>query len=198
MAVKLSMNMSDIAYAIDWMQPVPLAALLHEHLARRPGMTPRDLYKLLYQGVLGPEHIIVSAEKFVQSLWDEWQALQPARKDPLWESIRPDGRLLRLNLRPYRNNGGSLERLAQACLQTARLPWGTPADLRAAWAAAQAASQAPAWAGPSHAEMVDFSAWLHAKDFPAVHHSDAYRRQYRPAYRLAALEIAQSIGLQGL
>jgi hypothetical protein len=35
-----------------------LTYLIDEYLARHPAMEPRDVYKLLYQGVLGPEHLI--------------------------------------------------------------------------------------------------------------------------------------------
>lgn len=41
-------------------------ALIKEHLARRPAMEPRDVYKLLYQGTRGPEHIIASPKAFTE------------------------------------------------------------------------------------------------------------------------------------
>jgi hypothetical protein len=39
-----------------WDEADRVMALVKEHLARRPAMEPRDIYKLLYQGMRGPEH----------------------------------------------------------------------------------------------------------------------------------------------
>ncbi len=36
--------------------------LIASHILRYPAMTARDVYKLLYQGILGPEHSMPSAE----------------------------------------------------------------------------------------------------------------------------------------
>jgi len=45
---------------IDWRSPTALARLLDAHLSRYPLMQPEDVYKLLSQGILGPEHLISS------------------------------------------------------------------------------------------------------------------------------------------
>ena len=147
-------------------------------------MELRDLYKLLYQGVRGPEHILSSADIFRQRLREEWEALEPASHDPLYEAIRPDGRLLRLNLRPYQAAGGLLEQLTTACLAAGDEKWGTQADLRQAWDEVLRVCRLGAWQGFSWEACQAFTLWLQAHDFPPVHHSEAYRQLYRPAYRL--------------
>jgi hypothetical protein len=163
-------------------------SLITDHLERRPVMESRDVYKLLYQGVRGPEHIITSPSVFAERLKDEWNALNLAKGDPLWESIRSDGRLMRLNLRPYKAIGGCLDELAEACLETLRWSWGTSEDLRAAWENFRAASRETRWPGASFNDIDPFTSWLEKEGFPAVHHSEGYRRLYRPAYRLVAAE----------
>jgi hypothetical protein len=40
-----------------------------------------------------------------------------------------------------------------------------------------------------------FGAWLVEMAFPVVHHSDIYRRSYRPAYRLIAANFIPELGL---
>jgi hypothetical protein len=85
-----------------WNKADRVPVLIKEHLARKPGMEPCDLYKLIYQGVRGSEHLISSPEAFTERLVKEWRELDFADGDPLWESIRPDGNLLRLNLRPFK------------------------------------------------------------------------------------------------
>jgi hypothetical protein len=169
-------------------------ALIVEHLVRRPGMEARDVYKLLYQGVRGPEHIIASPEAFRERLQAEWEALKPEVDDPpnndsLWESIRPDGALVRLNLRPFKASGGNLDELETACLETGRRSWGSQAELQLAWAHFISACQEPSWPSLAMDDILAFDAWLQAMDFPPVHHSEAYRTLYRPAYRLVAANI---------
>lgn len=169
-----------------WNEPDPVTALISEHLTRRPAMQPRDVYKLLYQGVRGPEHIISSPQAFREYLIAEWQALNPGGDDPLTESIRPDGTLLRLNLRPYKAAGGSLETLNAACLETARRPWGTQVELQQAWEAFVDSCRAGSWPNWTLQEVETFTSLLQENNFPPAHHSDRYRELYQPAYRLVA------------
>jgi len=92
----------------------PLIRLIDEHIARHPAMEPSDVYKLLYQGVLGPEHLIASAEDFATRLRAEYRAVSPDRAESLWEAVRPDGALVRLNLRPFRGRRGTAYRRLSA------------------------------------------------------------------------------------
>lgn len=174
-------------------EPNSLLAIISAHLARRPGMQPRDVYKLLYQSVRGPEHIIASPQAFTQWLKEEWQGLDFSHPDPLVESIRPDGSLLRLNLRPFKASGGSLEVLADACLETGRESWGTQADLETAWHDLLAGWRKDPLPDLSLDGLEAFTRWLEAEGFPAVHHSEQYRSLYRPAYRLVAGHLSLQI-----
>ncbi len=159
-----------------------LSETLDTHLARYPLMTLQDMYKLLYQGILGPEHLLAEPEAFTVRLLAELAAVSPTADEPLYEPVRPDGRLLRVNLRPFKAVSGDPVRLSDACLEAAKARWGTPDDLRAAWAAVADACQGGRW---SHLrEAAAFSTWLEAQGYPAVHHSRRYREAYRPAYRL--------------
>lgn len=164
-----------------------------EHLARRPAMEPRDVYKLLYQGVRGPGHIIISTQAFTERLAAEWHALDPAEDDPLWESIRPDESLLRLNLRPFKAAGGHLDELLHACLETGRRSWGGPAEFQAVWEQCVAVCSTHPWPGLDWDTIATFTAWIGVQGFPPVHHSERYRSLYRPAYRL----VAGDVRLQG-
>lgn len=163
-----------------------LIVLTSQHLSRRPAMQARDLYKLLYQSVRGPEHIISSAQAFRDRLQEEWEGLDTPHSDPLYESIRPDGRLVRLNLRPYKAAGGHLPSLIAACLETGELTWGTQADLVSTWGAFLAACEKDQQTGLARQDLQALTLWLTDKGYPALHHSDTYRQLYRPAYRLVA------------
>ena len=172
-----------------WDEADRVMALIKEHLARRPAMEPRDLYKLLYQGVRGPEHIITSPKAFTERLVEEWDKLDLADGDPLWESIRPDGSLLRLNLRPFKASGGRLGELAAAYLQTGHRSWGTLVELQLAWDGFITACRERSWPDLALDNIEAFTSWLEAKGFPPVHHSERYRSLYRPAYRLVAADL---------
>ena len=166
-------------------QPDLLARLIDEHLARYPAMEPVDVYKLLYQGVLGPEHLIASPEAFAARLRAEYDAQPSDETEPLWEPVRPDGALGRVNLRPFKAGGGDVERLIAACLETAGRAWGRPAELQAAWAAFVELCQSGRWQAFSLVGILALSEQLSAEGYPPLHHSSAYRQAYRPAYRLA-------------
>jgi hypothetical protein len=172
-----------------WTDPDPFISLLSDHLARRPGMQPRDVYKLLYQGVRGPEHIIASETSFREWLTQEWEALDSLGEDPLTESIRPDGGLLRLNLRPYKAAHGNLDQLAAACLETARRTWGTQDDLIEVWGHFLESCRAGFWPGLDPREVETLNSLLQDNNFPPIHHSEHYRELYHPAYRLVDAEI---------
>jgi hypothetical protein len=167
-----------------WNSLKGLAELVGAHRARRPAMELQDVYKLLYQGVLGPEHLVTAADDFVARLRAEWAAVPADDSEPPLEHIRPDKSLARINLRPYKAQGGDVDTLAAACRQAARCAWGTPEELRRVWLAFVEICRAdPATDYPLD-EAAAFSRWLEEQAYPAVHHSERYRALYRPAYRL--------------
>jgi hypothetical protein len=179
-----------------WNDPERVIPLIMEHITRRPGMGLRDVYKLLYQGIRGPEHIIHSPAAFIHRLEEEWDGLDPEHQDPLCESIHPDGKLLRVNLRPFKAAGGSLELLGNACLQTTQISWDSQDDLADAWNHLATATWEGDWTRAFIEEVESFSHWLLENNFPPVHHSDRYRRLYKPAYRLVA-DFPPGVCLEG-
>jgi len=164
-----------------------LARLIDQHCQRYPALEPRDVYKLLYQGLRGPEHLIASPAEFAARLQAEYEAVAPDDAGPLWEAVRPDGRLGRLHLRPFKARSGDLAALTRACLATAGSAWGTLEDVRAAWAVFEAGCRAGRWAFPM-SSVLDLTRWLQEHEYPAVHHSESYRAAYQPAYRLVGQE----------
>jgi len=162
---------------------------LQEQLKQRPRMEPRDAYKLLYQGILGPEHLIASPESFAQRLVKELDAVEVVDSEPLWEEIRPDGLLGRLNLRPFKAQAGDPADLAAACLETARRKWGRVEELAAAWDLVVGANRGALWSGWNIEELMEITQLVQTKGYPPLHHSQAYQQAYRPAYRLVAADL---------
>jgi hypothetical protein len=174
-----------------WRSQRALTQLIGEHVERRSAMEPRDVYKLLYQGILGLEHLVASPEGFAARLRAEYEGVSADNAELLWETVRPDGTLGRLNLRPFKAREGDVELLTAACLHTAGQVWGTPDELRAAWATFADLCRAGQWPAFSLPEVLAFSAWIEEREYPAAHHSSRYREEYRPAYRLVASEFLE-------
>ena len=110
-----------------------LLTLLQQHLSWYPLMELRDVYKLLYQGVMGAEHLMPSREEYTRYSGAEFEPLQPDPTGRLLEPVRPDGALYRLNLRAYKARQLGLDALIPQLLATAQLITGTRSELLAAW-----------------------------------------------------------------
>jgi hypothetical protein len=158
--------------------------LVEHHLQQRSGMGLQDVYKLLYQGILGPEHIIDSAEHFTVRLRSEWENIPQGPIESLVEPIHPDEKLVRINLRPYRAAGGSLEQLTEVCLETSWQNFQGVKDLQEVWSRLAHYFIENHLYSFTNQDVQNFTRWLKENDFPTVHHSENYRQIYRPAYRL--------------
>ncbi len=160
--------------------------LIAQHLRQYPAMTAQDVYKLIYQGVLGPEHLMPSPEAFTAVLQAELAGLQAGRGEALLEPVRPDGALSRINLRAWLSLGRPLDDLTAECLSAGRRAWGTPAGLRQVWAHFTALARRGDFPAIVPAQVAALQAQLEAAGFPALHHSKIYTGRYQPAYRLVA------------
>src|SRR3954454_8185237 len=78
-----------------------ISQLLSSHLQRYPRMQLEDIYKLLHQAAMGPEHAVQDPALARARLLEEMQQLTSSPADPLVDPISPDGRLARVHLRAY-------------------------------------------------------------------------------------------------
>ncbi len=173
-----------------------LIKLIDDHLSRYPAMEIRDVYKLLYQSILGSAHFITSAEDFTARLQTELDEVTADESDPLLESIHPGEKIKRLNLRPFKAREGDVGVLTTVCIQTANRKWGTPEFLRETWAKFVGLCQEGQWARFSLPDALAFSEWLKEVDYLAVHHSARYEEEYRPAYRLVGSDFLLELGVE--
>lgn len=166
--------------------PTALVAFALDAWRATPALLIEDAYKWLLQATLGPEHAVRDEEAARAWLAREWAALpaSPARTEPL-ERLREDGAYVRAHLRPLKARGMTEAAVLDAFLMSARdVGHRSPSAFVDAWEALGARLTTHA-AGP-----LTRAAWVHldretrARDFPPVHHSDAYRAAYAPAYRV--------------
>jgi hypothetical protein len=158
--------------------------LIRDHLARYPLMEPVDLYKLLHQAALGSEHAVRDTAGVREWLDQELATMGPGPAEPLVDSLRADGRIVRVHLRPFAAAGGDPEALLRAFIATGSIR-GDPDDLRRAGEVAVrlARENALPWADTTISALF---AGLAAQGYPAVHHSETFMEHYRPAYRVVA------------
>jgi hypothetical protein len=169
--------------------------LLHQHQAWYPRMQVRDVYKLIYQGAMGPEHIIATQQEFAQRLEAEFNPLPTAPHERLLEAVRVDHSLLRLNLRPYKVHDQSINRLVPLLLKTSGQFHGSIEELVKNWGIFVWLCGKDEGRPFERHEIQRFSHWLEVEGYPPVHHSHVYRREYQPAYRLIADQLTAEIEL---
>jgi hypothetical protein len=169
--------------------------IILEHLTWYPLMGPRDVYKLIFQGVMGSEHLISSPEGFINYLREEFDPLPPDPTGRLLEALRSDRVLLRINLRPYKALQKPVDQLIPALLETAHSFKGDPDELRSTWMDFVQVCEASRITTFDIAELHEFTTWLEGLGFPALHHSEAYQRAYQPAYRLIAAQYLHGLGI---
>ena len=172
-----------------------LLKLLQLHLSWYPRMELGDVYKLLYQGAMGPEHMVATQQEFARRLEAEFAILTPSLEQRLLEPVRADQALFRLNLRPFKSRPEHSETLISLLLQTSKLVSGSKAELVETWTVfTQLCKHGEMDAFQAEA-VQQFSQWLKHEDYPTVHHSEAYRSNYIPAYRLIAAQFLPQLGL---
>ncbi len=170
--------------------------IVQQHSVWYPLMELGDFYKLLYQGVMGSEHIIGSIEGFTAWLQDELASVEPVIDERLLEPIRRDNALFRLNLRAYNARGVDLAPLIPALIATSREITGTKEELGEAWEIFTGLCRQ---GKPTHFEPRQIEAFNHRLaelDYPAMHHSQSYSNAYQPAYRLLSARYAHQLGLK--
>ncbi len=154
------------------------------HLTRYPGLRVEDVYKLTFQAAMGSEHAVADADMVERRLKSEVRTLASAPDGaPLIDPVSPDHRLVRVNLRPYTDRGGDLAKLADAFIETSRVFKPSKAQLAVFWGWIEAFARS-AVVPFTDGEVSDYGRRRQAEQYPAVHHSPAYRRLYRPAYRI--------------
>lgn len=175
--------------------PEGLFNLLQQHLSWYPLMEPRDIYKLLYQGVMGSEHLVNSPEEFTRRLRFEFEPLLADPNQRMLELLRPDQSLFRLNLRAYKTRQVGVDLLTPALLETSQLIAGSKTELLLVWAEFEQLCEQGHFGNFKIYNIHQFHKWLAQMDFPAVHHSNIYRREYQPSYRLISAKFIPGLGL---
>ena len=104
------------------------------------------------------------------------------------DPISPDGRIVRIHLRPDLAARRDLSGLLVAFVRTAHEYRGGAATLQRYWGFAEQMAAADRLLFTPQALQRCF-AEMQARGFPAVHHANTYTKAYHPAYRVVAHEF---------
>ncbi len=165
--------------------------LLSAHLARYPAMQLDDIYKLLHQAALGPGHAVYNPGAARKRLDEELAALDEAPAEPMRDIISPDGRLGRIHLRTFVATGGDPDALHHAFVETARSYAASPEKL-AKFCGCLGDLAAEGGIPFAREAVLAYFEKIARDGYPAIHHSETFRRAYQPAYRVVAVDLLQS------
>ena len=182
--------------------PDPDAEFFLSQARTGPELRIEDAYKWLFQAARGGEHALADETAARAWLEAEWATLGPPQSgEPLWIPLTTDGRIGRLNLRPFRAQGGTPDALLAAFVAGAQAFEASPASFRRAWRALGGALRKQPQGYLTYAEWRRLDRDLRARDYPAVHHSPAYEQARQPAYRVLpaadARELLESLPAPG-
>ncbi|MEE8304204.1 MAG: hypothetical protein V3S24_17445 [Candidatus Tectomicrobia bacterium] len=165
-----------------------LSAVLATHYQAHQALEPRDIYKLLYQRVFGPEHSVENLSAARERLYLEvLQLPETPSAIPLFDPLSPI--LCRVNLQPFVQDGGDIGQLWKVFRQTVGdFQPGILVDLQRDWSRFRAAS----WAQRYAPELLDqFWQSMATADFSPVHHSRGYAEANTPHYRVVLRSLAE-------
>ena len=165
-------------------------ALLIGHYQAYPKLPILDIFKFLFQSAFGCEHLVSDEEKALKYIRSEYAAII-ADSEPKTDKL--DGSYSRASL-SWLNVGLSPVTLAKLfCLSAKKEPDGLTSLEKKLEVARTLITD-----GAIPLDLGEFDRSLNewkAAGYPAVHHSDTFREEYHPAYRVIADKYAALLPL---
>lgn len=166
--------------------------LLGHHLKRYPLMQLDDTYKLLQQSALGAGHALDEVKALRKTFDAEIASMGSGPEEPVADVLSPDGRLARIHLRAYLEAGHNTDALFDAFVQTAREYPPAPDKLvKFCGCVADLAAAGGITFDP--AEVARYFDKIAHDGYPIVRHSAAFRKAYKPAYRVVCLDFLPAV-----
>lgn len=161
---------------------------LTEHYKTYPKLQIQDIFKFLHQSALGCEHIVFSLEKATEYIKEEY-IRGIAANSVFVEEL--DGDYSRVHL-SCMNRGVSSEALGEMLFLSAKKePEGKSKLKKKLQIAEEMVSEK--LLPFNYDEFKEFAQKWEKDGFPAIHHSEVFRENYKPAYRVVSNKYAESI-----
>ena len=156
-----------------------LKMILSEHAKRYPLMQPRDAVKLIYQNEFGGGHLIRDEQSVLNYLRREYESVEKDSTMPLYEDI--GNGIVRVNLAAVKPE--DLEQLGKDFIRSAAEHTGTKERFLQKLDVLRQLTAA----GHFSFGMIEMESYLSEymkSGCPMVSHSEQYRQNYAPAYRI--------------
>lgn len=161
-----------------------LKSLIDFHKKAHPSIRVQDVYKLLYQGAMGPHHLVEDQNAAHLFLQHEFADLElPRDCEELMEPVSIDGSVIRINLRVFRRMTRDEAPLFSCMLASAKKMVPDEKLLRSLWDEFKQMN-ARDLLNFAHQEIVRLDDQLASKGLKAIRHSEEYRLREKPAYRV--------------
>lgn len=163
--------------------------ILEEHAERYPMMQPQDYGKLIFQSEFGPEHMVRDQNGALSFLQEEMAVLSQDASP--WKMEDVGGELCRFPLSACPSDR-AVRLLAELFVRSAAKSRGTAEGIMEK-TRQLLDLQIPKGKTPSLQIRRQMEEWVREwkkNGFPPVHHSETYRKAYRPHYRLIQKEYA--------
>ena len=171
----------------DWNQ------IIDFHMEKYPGIQSQDIYKMVYQGVLGPGHLGIEKSKILYYLDEELSQIDADPYQPLIENISPDSSFIRIDLHRYKFENYSSDDLARLILKSSIIEADAKMEFIRIWQDIARKVERGRF-GLDREKFREFNQYIIENDYPVVHHSEEYIKLYDPAYRVISLEVWRKSG----
>lgn len=172
-----------------------LKNILLGEINKYPKMQIQDIYKLLHQAAMGSEHAVKNEEAARNWMDREIAGLDGKQSENLIDTISADGKILRINLRPYIREGFNTNKLVEVFIKTANNYKGSSFELEESIEITLELTKNKTLPF-EYNEMKIFFNQMKENKYPAVHHSKVYAENYFPAYRVIAGEFIEELYLR--
>ena len=185
----MAINIGSVTIGNLWKSQTELFNLVISHMSKYPVMEVQDVYTLIYQGAMGAAHLSTDASGFEELLIKEFEEANADEKQALWETIRPDGELVRVHIAALKARGGQPQALSTLCMWTASIFKGDKVDLMDGWDTFQYLCRYNRLRKFPEVEISQFTKWAQKNKYPSTRHSTAFRDAYHPHYWLVRREF---------
>lgn len=158
-----------------------LSTMIIDHFLRYPQMLLQDLFKLVYQNEFGCGHMATDYNEVMARLQNELELISGNLELPLIEDI--GNGYARLNLAKAKQGKLSVETICRIFMMSAQRTSGTGANYLDKLALVR--SLCDAGTLPFSIDVLDeLKQKMIESNFAPVSHSESYRLNYQPAYRV--------------
>jgi len=189
----MAINIGKVTLGNLWKSQTDVFNLVMRHLNRYPAMGAQDVYTLIYQGAMGPSYFTDEKASFEERLMQEFAAVAADVEKTLWESVRPDGELVRVHIAGLKGRGGSPQKLITLSLWTASIFKGDLDDLTNGWETFSRICTERRLRKFDGDEIDMITNWARENNYPSTRHTKAFREAYNPHYRLVKREFLQTL-----